>query len=251
MNPFSKRSNYIIRGFTLIELLVVVAIISVLIAILLPALGSAREQARAVSCMSNMKQLGDASMMYINDYNEYCPSGGVAGCWPYLANNLAPYFTKTYTGDVWHTMCSGLLASDTAGNNAQDVPIFRCPSDKTPVFSDNKLYWWVAGKGGFSYAVNSFISYGTQIPVNAWSWVGVKYNKINDPSIKYFIAESGVGGTIDPRYDNFFVYYRHPAGAFNVVGSGTNACFADGHCEKKFADITANLKLWYLDSTPN
>jgi prepilin-type N-terminal cleavage/methylation domain-containing protein/prepilin-type processing-associated H-X9-DG protein len=61
------------RGFTLIELLVVVAIIAVLAAILFPVFARARENARRASCMSNLKQMGLAFMMYTQDYDETYP----------------------------------------------------------------------------------------------------------------------------------------------------------------------------------
>ena len=58
------------RGFTLIELLVVIAIIAILAAILFPVFAKAREKARQASCLSNLKQLGLADLMYAQDYDE-------------------------------------------------------------------------------------------------------------------------------------------------------------------------------------
>src|SRR5205807_8427606 len=61
------------RAFTLIELLVVIAIIAILSAILFPVFAQAREKARAISCLSNEKQVGLALMLYIQDYDEKYP----------------------------------------------------------------------------------------------------------------------------------------------------------------------------------
>ncbi len=62
------------RAFTLIELLVVIAIISILAAILFPVFATAREAARKTACLSNLKQMGSAMMMYTQDYDENLPT---------------------------------------------------------------------------------------------------------------------------------------------------------------------------------
>jgi len=69
-------------GFTLIELLVVIAIIAILAAILFPVFAQAREKARAISCISNEKQMGLAMMQYVQDNDEYfCPANYGVGGW--------------------------------------------------------------------------------------------------------------------------------------------------------------------------
>src|SRR5204863_5451105 len=95
-----RRDNTSRCGFTLIELLVVIAIIAILAAILFPVFAQAREKARAITCVSNQKEIGLAVMMYVQDYDETYPvseyGGGAANCgpqqswaslvWPYVKN---------------------------------------------------------------------------------------------------------------------------------------------------------------------
>lgn len=71
------------RGFTLIELLVVIAIIAILAAILFPVFAQAREAARKTSCLSNMKQLGLATLLYVQDYDETFPMNLYFGDTPF------------------------------------------------------------------------------------------------------------------------------------------------------------------------
>ena len=71
--PNTVRSNISFRAFTLIELLVVIAIIAILAAILFPVFAKAREKARQTACVSNVRQMGQAWMMYIQDSDESFP----------------------------------------------------------------------------------------------------------------------------------------------------------------------------------
>jgi len=89
----SHGSGRTLKGFTLVELLVVIAIISILAAIIFPAFNQAREQARSISCMSNLHQLGIALTEYIGDYDERTPNitggaegDGLYGGWMYFTS---------------------------------------------------------------------------------------------------------------------------------------------------------------------
>src|SRR6058998_246498 len=108
------------RAFTLIELLVVIAIIAILAAILFPVFAQAREKARQISCISNIKQVGLAFIMYDQDYDETFPSpvafssqGG--GCAPQL--------------DWWHLNGGWAILTYPYIKNGG---IFHCPSAETP-----------------------------------------------------------------------------------------------------------------------
>jgi prepilin-type processing-associated H-X9-DG protein/prepilin-type N-terminal cleavage/methylation domain-containing protein len=84
-------------AFTLIELLVVIAIISILAAMLLPALAKSKSQARSVVCMNHLHQMGIALHMYVEDQNAY-PNDYT----PYWFEALAPYYTINWTNPAYH-----------------------------------------------------------------------------------------------------------------------------------------------------
>jgi prepilin-type N-terminal cleavage/methylation domain-containing protein/prepilin-type processing-associated H-X9-DG protein len=99
------------KGFTLIELLVVIAIIAILAAILFPVFAQAREKARSISCLSNVKQLALAHLMYQQDFDELlCPTALTNGG-PYWPQMVLPYIKNTgvyncpSTSDAWPGWC--------------------------------------------------------------------------------------------------------------------------------------------------
>jgi prepilin-type N-terminal cleavage/methylation domain-containing protein len=97
------------RAFTLVELLVVIAIIAVLAALLFPVIGRAKESSKAAACISNLRQLGVAIQLYVQENNNRLP----------FMDDQYPGVTNQYPGP-------DVVLSNHLGN----VNVLRCPSDK-------------------------------------------------------------------------------------------------------------------------
>jgi prepilin-type N-terminal cleavage/methylation domain-containing protein/prepilin-type processing-associated H-X9-DG protein len=182
----SQRSD---RGFTLVELLVVIGIIALLLAILLPTLGRAQETARQAKCLSNLKQLSQAMVMYCNDNKGYYPGRAGQGTergerpdldpanysgWIAWRRRIDPVSGVSYPGTWNHNITYSSLgrylgrrvtphATPEEANriSASLDGLFRCPSDdlqKRVAFAADLN----GGRGLYRYSYSMNIMFGNK-----------------------------------------------------------------------------------------
>ena len=158
------RCNLKRGGFTLVELLVVIAIIGVLVALLLPAVQSAREAARRMSCGNNLKQLGLALHNY-QDANRAFPPGSFKNICGYKIGWVGRVFPFMEQGNRVDQIGASLTADmpwrfDTAPHNGRSplyldpVPGLICPSSelgKKSKHYQNPTWPWISEQGGLHY----------------------------------------------------------------------------------------------------
>ncbi len=169
------------KGFTLIELLVVIAIIAILAAILFPVFARARERARQTSCLSNLRQLGLAAMMYAQDYDErmvhyyrYMPAGSDNLYWwgdilqPYINNyqllecpsDAWTYSSRRPPGLPDPLVCSYALPNIHTRDDGSSVPrisgskmaVLETPAETILFAESTSAEIYVGGTPGFTIA---------------------------------------------------------------------------------------------------
>src|SRR5579862_5218547 len=124
------------KGFTLIEVLIVVAIVAILAAILFPVLSQAREKARAAACLSNMRELGMAAAMYVDDQDGRYPQSKITDAHPDIDDNIGQIENPDY-GSVFAMILPYSGSGDTTDEAHLPLQkLFACPDDPAPFNTD-------------------------------------------------------------------------------------------------------------------
>jgi prepilin-type N-terminal cleavage/methylation domain-containing protein/prepilin-type processing-associated H-X9-DG protein len=209
--PVIRHSN---KNFTLIELLVVIAIIAILAGMLLPALSQAREKAKAISCVSNIKQLTLALNNYTGDYDgHFMPMS-------YLGNLVCWFGTRDSNTDPFRS--DGPIMKY-LGNNKQ---VKECPN--TPAIVEDTSAGNNQGTGGYGY--NGFLGgYNTS----------TKISNVRAPSLTVAFADTAslnstleliqYYGAQEPQFSNPAWGNPSPTIHFRHSSTMANVGWVDGH----------------------
>ena len=202
----------LIQSFTLIELLVVIAIIAILAAMLLPALSAARERAKSSNCTGNLKQIGVAHRMYMDDNKEhYANATARTGHIAWFNNNAIPNYLQL-----------------TLSRNASVQSVLLCPSNEGRYHN------------GSSNVVRYNFNYGQNVlfaDKGSTSSAILTERELKDPSVKVITADTGI---TNASHTPPAIAYRlwvsggsYKSGYIGGVwhGKATNMLFADFHVE--------------------
>jgi len=230
-----------LKAFTLVELLVVLAIIAVLVAILLPALNKARQAAYTVQCQSNLRQQGQAILLYAQANNNY---------FPFVQANRKMFWAEMTFRVFKGRDATSSTVGDWGNPNNKNSP-YMCPIDmlpwaavgSSPDYTDAVKYGSIVV--ATSYACNVYImpsfksgsgwandSLSANYPIGG----GRKVTGARPASSVFLLADwsalFGGNNAILPQYWwNWKVSYNVPLATFQVHRNGLNVVFADDHVD--------------------
>ncbi|MGB6043919.1 MAG: DUF1559 domain-containing protein [Pirellulales bacterium] len=236
-----RSSNSTKTGFTLVELLVVIAIIGILVAMLLPAIQSAREAARRADCSNKVRQVGLACQMYSGQNREAIPMGfeSTLGTSGFVA--LLPFVEATTLYNLYDFSAAAAGQTNVIGIT---LPIYICPSDNPPgpAAGDPARSNYVMNFGASvtegattgPFRTNALSSYA--LMTDGASHTAMYSEVIADLSGDT-IGRWGLGGSGTSAYLNtsqpFQLGSGVPLGAVGQAASkhpgGVNVCFGDSH----------------------